>query len=287
MTRSSESPHHQPPRLNEDTGPVTGGMRLRLVSFAGSGMVHVGVLTIIFLVAAVSPPTVRKLPLVELLSLDNGDGETTASQPKVGRSPRPGSVEHREVILAAKGGASPAPVTPRIEGRLKSPARQGNDEPVVPADLIAPASRASDPLGSAKVAVVPSGGQQGGRTGSTSANPIDTAEVAKEFGADSEGSSILGSGDAVRRPQYRTNPLPEYPEVARRRGYEGVVLLKVRILPDGTIGDIQVERSSSYKLLDEAAINTVKRWTFVPAQRNGIPIPIWATIPIRFSLFSS
>ncbi len=272
-------------------------------SLAASWALHVGLALVVsgWLLGGVERPSLMILELVG--PPESGPGRSTAlrllppspSPPTGARAiDLPGKID----ILPPEGGASAAPVTPRIEGRLKSPARQGNDEPVeastempksaeVPADLIAPASRASDILGSAKVAVVPSGGQQRGRTGSTSANPIDTTEVAKEFGAGTEGSSILGSGDAVRRPQYLTNPPPEYPEVARRRGYEGVVLLKVRILPDGTIGDIQVERSSGHKLLDEAAINTVKRWTFIPAQRNGIPIPIWATIPIRFSLFSS
>jgi protein TonB len=88
----------------------------------------------------------------------------------------------------------------------------------------------------------------------------------------------------LARPRYDRNPKPPYPRAARRRGYEGVVLLKVEILPNGRVGEIQVKRSSGHSMLDRSALKTVRKWRFIPAKRAGEPIRIWAEVPIKFDL---
>ena len=55
-------------------------------------------------------------------------------------------------------------------------------------------------------------------------------------------------------------------------GEEGKVLLKVRVLPDGNPASVDVEKSSSFGRLDEAARQAVARWRFVPAKRGDEPI---------------
>ncbi|MCK5552703.1 MAG: energy transducer TonB [Deltaproteobacteria bacterium] len=88
----------------------------------------------------------------------------------------------------------------------------------------------------------------------------------------------------LARPRYDRNPKPPYPRVARRRGYEGVVLLKVEILPNGRVGEIQVKKSSGHPMLDRSALKTVRQWRFIPAKRAEEPIRIWAEVPIKFDL---
>lgn len=67
---------------------------------------------------------------------------------------------------------------------------------------------------------------------------------------------------------YLNNPAPEYPAAAERQGWEGKVQLRVKVLPDGTAGDIEVKKSSGHKLLDDTAIKAVKGWKFSPARRG-------------------
>jgi protein TonB len=86
------------------------------------------------------------------------------------------------------------------------------------------------------------------------------------------------------RPRYKQNPLPHYPKVARRRAYEGQTLLRVQVLRTGKVGQIEVEISSGFELLDEAALRSVKEWTFVPGTKNGVSVDQWVMIPVRFSL---
>lgn len=86
------------------------------------------------------------------------------------------------------------------------------------------------------------------------------------------------------RPEYKENTPPDYPEVARRRGYEGRALLRVKVLENGKPGEIEIEGSSGFKVLDNAALSSVKGWTFVPGRINGKRTEQWIRVPIRFIL---
>jgi len=97
-------------------------------------------------------------------------------------------------------------------------------------------------------------------------------------GENSAGNRLI----TLAKPRYDGNPKPPYPRIARRRGYEGVVVLKVEILPNGRVGELRVKKSSGHHILDKSALNTVKKWKFIPAKRGEDPIRIWAEIPIKF-----
>lgn len=83
---------------------------------------------------------------------------------------------------------------------------------------------------------------------------------------------------------YLNNPAPEYPALAVRQGWQGTVLLRVRVLANGSVESAEVKQTSGKKLLDEEALRTVKRWAFTPAKRGSTPIDGWATVPIEFIL---
>jgi len=87
-------------------------------------------------------------------------------------------------------------------------------------------------------------------------------------------------------PDYKINPKPRYPMIARRKGYEGVVLVRVWVLDNGRVGKVELEKSSSYKVLDDSALEAVKEWVFVPGKKGGVPISSWVTVPIKFQLSS-
>ena len=85
-------------------------------------------------------------------------------------------------------------------------------------------------------------------------------------------------------PVYSSNPLPEYPSLARQRRWEGVVWLQVEVTAEGLVSDVQVEDSSGHKLLDRSASRAVGRWRFVPATRGGLPVDCRVRVPVRFRL---
>jgi TonB family protein len=85
-------------------------------------------------------------------------------------------------------------------------------------------------------------------------------------------------------PRYSENPKPDYPLEARQKGYQGEVLLKVEVLQNGRVGEVQVEKSSGYEILDQSATAAVKKWRFIPARKGGIAIPCWVKVPFKFRL---
>ena len=67
-------------------------------------------------------------------------------------------------------------------------------------------------------------------------------------------------------------------------GLQGKVILNVEVLAEGISGQINVHQSSGHQMLDNAAVQTVKTWKFVPARRGMQAITKWFKIPIQFSL---
>lgn len=90
--------------------------------------------------------------------------------------------------------------------------------------------------------------------------------------------------EAIGYAGYLNNPNPPYPPAAERAGWEGRVVLRIRVLPNGTAGTIEVKQSSKRKVLDDAAIAAVKGWSFAPAKRGNTPIEGWVTVPFEFKL---
>ena len=96
------------------------------------------------------------------------------------------------------------------------------------------------------------------------------------------------SAQAVSEPDFKAaylnNPKPPYPRMAIRQQIQGTVTLLVRVLPDGSPGDIRIDQSSGNSLLDDSALKTVKSWRFVPARQGGLPVTAEVKVPIVFSL---
>lgn len=85
---------------------------------------------------------------------------------------------------------------------------------------------------------------------------------------------------------YLDNPKPVYPGLSRRMGEEGEVRLRVYVDAAGNPQQVEIERSSGYPRLDQAALETVKRWRFVPARQGDQPVAAWVIVPIQFTLRS-
>ena len=86
------------------------------------------------------------------------------------------------------------------------------------------------------------------------------------------------------QPRYLRNPKPLYPEEARKKGCYGEVMLRVEVLPNGQVGQIELQRSSGYDLLDRSALGAVKQWRFSPARKGEAHVSSWVHIPIKFQL---
>lgn len=104
------------------------------------------------------------------------------------------------------------------------------------------------------------------------------------FGGGSGGGAYRPGND-VSIPQLIREVKPDYTADAMRAKMQGVVLLECVVLPDGTIGDVEVVKSLDKAFgLDEQAIKAAKQWRFLPGRRFGEPVPVLVTIELTFTL---
>lgn len=118
--------------------------------------------------------------------------------------------------------------------------------------------------------------------------PQDTQSTntapASSSGKATEANSAPAFTEANFRANYAHNPKPHYPAIARSRSWQGKVLLRVKVSAQGLSDDVTVEQSSGHEILDESAIEAVKKWRFIPAKRGDTPVASSVIVPIDFKL---
>lgn len=88
----------------------------------------------------------------------------------------------------------------------------------------------------------------------------------------------------VTEPAIRNWVEPRYPRLAQRRNQQGSVMLDVIVDERGNPITVDVLESSGYPVLDKAAIDAVKRWSFEPEQRNQQFVRSRVHIPVVFEI---
>jgi len=76
----------------------------------------------------------------------------------------------------------------------------------------------------------------------------------------------------------------DYPLESRRLREEGKTILKVFVDKTGHLVEVKLHESSGFSRLDEAAIESVKSFCFIPAKKAGEPFDAWVLVPITFKL---
>ena len=61
---------------------------------------------------------------------------------------------------------------------------------------------------------------------------------------------------------------PKYPKLAIRRGYEGIIKLKILISKDGEVINHKIIKSSGYTILDDSGIDAAKNSKFYPLKKE-------------------
>jgi len=83
---------------------------------------------------------------------------------------------------------------------------------------------------------------------------------------------------------YLDNPPPVYSQLSRRLRESGTVLLRVRVSVEGRSEQVGIEQGSGFERLDQAAVEAVRRWRFVPAKQGEQAIAASVIVPINFRL---
>jgi protein TonB len=200
-------------------------------------------------------------------------GEPAAGTPRAGQPPAPSPPKPR--------GKKPAPrptlaVTPQLPPAVPPPP---SEIPPPPTTTTGIGRHVGDATHSAAQQTDGFAGQAGGG---------GRGGYGGGQGRGAGGTGAGGDGGVLARPDYGVNPKPPYPLIARRMGAQGVVVLRVFVQANGTVGEVTISQSSGFSILDESALKTVReRWRFVPARLDGRPVASWVEVPIRFVLAGS
>lgn len=82
----------------------------------------------------------------------------------------------------------------------------------------------------------------------------------------------------------KKNPHPPYPMIARKEGWQGKLILNVFVNKNGKVKNVELLKSSGYKILDNVSLQTVKTWSFKPAQLGKRNVEDNLKIALRFVL---
>ncbi len=192
----------------------------------------------------------------------------------------PASAQTRERPATARPIPAPAPraITPR---KPVAPTASVDSARATTVTETPPAKPAHDEL-RPEPAIAP--GDSAAESSVTAAPPQPAEAVAAAAPAGSAATAISAYAAARFDAAYLHNPRPVYPAVSRRRGEEGQVVLRVRVLADGRAGEVEIAETSGHPRLDRTARDTVHRWRFEPARRDGAPVDSWIRVPLVFRL---
>ncbi|HXV82022.1 MAG TPA: energy transducer TonB [Candidatus Binatia bacterium] len=118
---------------------------------------------------------------------------------------------------------------------------------------------------------VAGGSGMGGGGGGTADTGLGRGEKGDGFGGGGSGEGLA----ALARPLGGYQVKPRYPESARKAGAQGITLLRIRVLENGRVGQVLIEKSAGYRDLDFAAAEAVKKWLFEPARRGKEAVAVW------------
>ena len=99
-------------------------------------------------------------------------------------------------------------------------------------------------------------------------------------GGDPTGGAYAVGGQ-IRLPLKLRNANPEYPDLARRAGIRGEVVLECLIDTSGRITHVRV--ISGHPLLAPAAAKGVSQWLYRPTELNGVAVPVLLTVTVHFN----
>jgi protein TonB len=205
--------------------------------------------------ADAAPPTPAAPPSPALASPERELALPKPDQPEPARSPVTAIEETRDA--AAPSSTPSAPSEPRSTGGAAGRTDVVADGPATPQ--------------------TPTAGSSAGGAGAVVAlAPPGPAGLAGEPGAE-YGAYLAG----IRR---RIQESLEYPQAARRRGLKGTVQLEILIKADGAISSVSVAGSSSYPLLDDAALEAVRSLGRQPFPAGLLPRPLRVRLPVVFDL---
>lgn len=275
----------------------------RLGGVTLSVLLHVG---LVGLLLAWSAADWTRPLFVDLVERADSPG-SSPGEPSRARPARPAARAAGSIPAPTRAPARPAPVAP---GASSAPVPAPALLPAEPALPVAPpppaiaVEPAAAPAAAAPVAsgtLAPADGRGAASDSGSSAGAGSAAQTRGDAargaggapgsslalatpGAGGSGAPPAEYGPYLRQFRQRVQESLIYPLAARRQGLGGTVELHVWLEATGRVRDVQVARSSSHGVLDEAAVETIRRLGPMPFPDSLPRRPLLIRIPLVYEL---
>ena len=266
-----------------------------MAAFACAVALHVAVAAGLMGMAGTAPEPRSGPEGFRMVSLAGGGGTAAPTEPAPQPEPAPAAPAPR-AQAPEDDGLRPVPEEPEPEADPGPPPTKTHAAPLKKA---APAPERATPTERPReedTASPKSSARRTARATEPAAEEASPSEAPRKEQTPAEtphpnpdpGPKEDAGGGEYQPPSARAGGLdnapPNYPYLARRKGLEGKVLLKVAVGPDGRAREVTVAQSSGHEVLDRTARKAVGDWRFRPASRGGRPVAGTVKVPIRFNL---
>jgi TonB family protein len=92
---------------------------------------------------------------------------------------------------------------------------------------------------------------------------------------------LIPLASADEQPTRLKGDAPSYPDEARRHGFQGTVTVDVLVDENGHVQDPHI-RESAGEVLDNAVLETVRGWLYLPARKNGVDVKVRIQVKTTF-----
>jgi TonB family protein len=154
------------------------------------------------------------------------------------------------------------------------------DQLTIPAETMAAATETT-------IGVLDSGDASSQSTGSGSGTGAGsgTGSGLGQGSGGGTGGGVYRPGSGIINPAVLREVKPQYTADAMRAKVQGTVLLECVVLPDGSVGRVDIVKSLDSTFgLDQEAIKAARQWRFRPGTRFGEPVAVLVTIELTFTL---
>jgi len=254
---------YAPVRFTHTTPKQRYGWRAALII-----LVHALVLALVFLRLdlSASAPNATSPEALDIIVVDlSGTSELAEA---VYPNPKPPTETPATSTVVAPQPATSAP--------NESPDISTEERHSTPLEIVPAQTTPSPPTPAPRIA--PS--QSSKTSAAAAASPVVNSRQ-ETVGSSSKASEFITTPPRLD-PAYLHNPAPLYPPLSKRNRETGTVLLLVNVSPEGNATSVTLHQSSGYDRLDQAAIQAVTRWRFVPGMRGQSAISATVIVPISF-----
>ncbi len=182
----------------------------------------------------------------------------------------------------------PAPVKPKVRHRPKpQPVSEVKPEPVPERPLVRPPTNPNPVAQEPKVlttnATAPRGVSATPGTGQATAGMKTSSSSGTPAGSYAGRGSSGGSMYANSGARKIFHPLPQIPEDLREEAFNSAALARFHIAVDGNV-EVELVRPTQNPRLNRILLDTLKKWKFFPAIKNGNPVASTVDILVKIEV---